>query len=222
VLEAFAPQESMRAYGRGIRRRLAPMLGGDHRRVAMAHALLLSPPGTPVLLYGDEIGMGEDLSRPERLAVRTPMQWSDDVNAGFSSAPEGQLAAPVIHEGPFAYPRVNVYDQTLDPESLLARVGNMVRTRLGMPELGLGACRPLHVDRSCVLALRHDHEGTTCVTLVNLSPEAVEVHLGEKDLPELVDILADQRYPRAHGATPALRLGGYGYRWLRPRNQVLR
>src|SRR5690606_4819531 len=104
VMQVFAPDPDMRIYERGIRRRLAPMLGGDTRRLAMAHALLFSLPGTPILRYGEEIGMGDDLSLPERLAVRTPMQWSNEPNAGFSRAPAQELAAALIDEGDFTFP----------------------------------------------------------------------------------------------------------------------
>lgn len=116
-MRAFAPEEDMRLYGRGIRRRLAPMLGGDPRRQAMAYALLLSLPGTPILRYGEEIGMGDDLRRPERLAVRTPMQWSAEPNGGFSDAPVERLVVAPIDDGPFACSRVNVAAQEKAPDS---------------------------------------------------------------------------------------------------------
>lgn len=221
VMRIFAPDESMRAYGRGIRRRLAPMLGGDESAIAMTHALLLSLPGTPVLLYGDEIGMGDDLSRPERLAVRTPMQWSDDVNAGFSKAPPDRLVAPIINSGRYGCNRVNVYAQTLRDDSLLAKVGNMVRTRLGLREIGLGTSRVLDVGCRPLLALRHDHEGSSVVAVANLCADDVEVTIPGDDIPELVDVLADTDYPPPAGHPPTLKLGGYGYRWLRPREHLL-
>ena len=96
---AFGPEPHMQAYERGIRRRLAPMLDGDERRLKLAFSLMFALPGTPVLWYGDEIGMGEDLSQPERNSVRTPMQWADDPNAGFSTAARACLVRPVVSEG---------------------------------------------------------------------------------------------------------------------------
>lgn len=108
VYAAFAPEQDMRIYQRGIRRRLAPMLGGDRRRLELAYSVLFSLPGTPVLVYGDEIGMGDDLSLPERQSVRTPLQWSSERNGGFSSAPPDKLAAQPIRSGEFGYERVNV------------------------------------------------------------------------------------------------------------------
>ena len=143
VMQAFAPDPDMRAYNRGIRRRLAPMLEGDEHRLAMAHALLFSLPGTPIIRYGEEIGMGEDLSRPERLAVRTPMQWSNEVNAGFSCAETARLVVEPIDEGPFSYRTLNVYAQTLRDDSLLAKTGNMIRSRIGLREIGEGKACPV-------------------------------------------------------------------------------
>ena len=119
VFAALAPDETMRLYGRGIRRRLAPMLGGDQRRMELALSLLFTLRGTPVVWYGDEIGMGEDLSLEERLSVPTPMQWANKPNGGFSTAPPAALIRPVISDGKFGYRRVNVVDQQRVPESLL-------------------------------------------------------------------------------------------------------
>jgi trehalose synthase len=119
VFAAFGPEESMQVYGRGLRRRLPPMLDGDPRRVRMVYSLLFSLPGTPVLFYGEEIGMGEDLDAEGRLAVRTPMQWTSGRNGGFSTAAPGRLPGPVVSGG-FAPEFVNVQDQRHDPESLLS------------------------------------------------------------------------------------------------------
>src|SRR5690606_38727927 len=129
VYEAFAPAEEMRIYDRGIRRRLAPMLGGDRGRIELAYSLLLSLPGSAVLIYGDEIGMGDDLSLEGRDPVRTPMQWSGAPNGGFSNAAPEELVRPSIAEGEYGYPRVNVQDQERDPGSLLAWMERMVRVR---------------------------------------------------------------------------------------------
>src|SRR6201995_3356001 len=108
----------MRLYGRGIRRRLAPMLGGDQRRIRLAYSLQFTLRGTPVLRYGEEIGMGDDLSLTGRDAIRTPMQWSPSPGAGFSAAK--QTILPVVSKGKFSYERVNVTAQRQDPQSLLA------------------------------------------------------------------------------------------------------
>ncbi|HEX2895101.1 MAG TPA: alpha-amylase family protein [Marmoricola sp.] len=219
VLERFAPQEEMRAYGRGIRRRLAPMLDGDPRRIAMAHALLMSLPGAPVLLYGDEIGMGEDLSRPERKAVRTVMQWTDGQNAGFSLAPPEQLAAAPISSGPFGFERLNVAAQSCDRRSLLAAVSHLVRSRLGAEEIGSDACAVLETGVPSVLCLSHGTGSHRLITAVNLADEDVTCELSDTELSGLVDVLSDRPYPSPDDEPTKFVLGGYGYRWLRRRDE---
>lgn len=210
VMQAFAPQQHMRIYGRGIRRRLAPMLDGDVRRQALAQALLLSLPGTPIVRYGEEIGMGDDLSRPERLSVRTPMQWSDQANGGFSTA--RRLAAPVIDEGPFAYTRLNVEGQQDDADSLLARTRRLLLARRRVSEVGDGRAHPLTVDHPAVFAIAHVGAATS-VMLANLSDETVTVQVREVDWPGFEEILADGTYP--FPTASGLTLHGYGYRWFR-------
>jgi maltose alpha-D-glucosyltransferase/alpha-amylase len=223
VMDLFAPDESMRAYGRGIRRRLAPMLDGDQRRIAAAHALLLSLPGAAVLQYGDEIGMGDDLSRKERLAVRIPMQWTPDENAGFSTAPRDRLVAQPVSEGPFAYDRVNVFTQQNRKDSLLGKIGDIVGCRHGLSEIGYGRHQVIETGCPSVVALRHegDAEGVA-VTLVNLGSEDVEVDIPDEDLQELVDVLTDSEYPADERERATLPLKGYGYRWMRPRDRIFK
>jgi maltose alpha-D-glucosyltransferase/alpha-amylase len=223
VMDLFAPDESMRAYGRGIRRRLAPMLDGDERRIAAAHALLLSLPGAAVLQYGDEIGMGDDLFRKERLAVRIPMQWTPDENGGFSTAPRDRLVAQPVSEGRFAYDRVNVFSQQNRKESLLGRIGDIVGCRHGLSEIGYGSHQVIETGCPSVVALRHesDTEGVA-VTLVNLSGEDVEVDIPDEDLQELVDVLTDSEYPADERQRPTLPLKGHGYRWMRPRDRIFK
>ncbi len=103
VIDAFAPDKEMSVYQRGIRRRLAPMLNGDRKRLAFCHAVLFSLPGVPVMRYGDEIGMGDDLELEERYAVRTPMQWAGSQGGGFSDADPETFIAPMIDRGPYRY-----------------------------------------------------------------------------------------------------------------------
>ncbi len=219
VMQAFAPEPDMRAYNRGIRRRLAPMLDGNERRIAMAHALLFALPGTPIVRYGEEIGMGDDLSRPERLAVRTPMQWSNEPNAGFSCADSEQLAAPVIDGDEFGYQQRNVYAQTLRDDSLLSRTGTMIRTRIGLREIGGGKHRAVETGCPSVFAIRHDND-STMLMLANLADREVEVEIADDDLQDMVDVLADSDYEQPHGSPLRIRLTGYGYRWLRRKQQL--
>jgi maltose alpha-D-glucosyltransferase/alpha-amylase len=219
VYEQFGPDENMRLYNRGIRRRLASMLGNDRRRIELAYALQFSLRGTPVLRYGEEIGMGEDLSLRGREAIRTPMQWSFLPNAGFSTAEPDKLVRPVIHKGDFGYEKVNVTAQRRHPGSLLAWFERMIRTLREAPEVGSGSCT--HVDQLVppgVLVHRADGPTGTMLFLHNLGTDHVTVDLGslteEAELPN--DVLSDREYGSV-GKLDALDLAGYGYRWIRLR-----
>jgi maltose alpha-D-glucosyltransferase/alpha-amylase len=211
VFDAFGPEPSMQLYGRGIRRRPAPMLG-DPARLRLAHSLVLSLPGTPVLHYGDEIGMGEDLRLADRRAVRTPMQWSAERNAGFSAG--DSPVRPLVSRGPFAYETINVEEQQRDPDSLLRWMTGMIRLRKQCPEVGWGDWRIVPTGSRNVLAIAYTWRGNTIVTLHNLAQEAREVKLklGGGVLTNLGDV-EDIRAARdgAHRIT----LDAYGYRWLR-------
>ncbi|HLS27050.1 MAG TPA: alpha-amylase family glycosyl hydrolase [Opitutales bacterium] len=138
VFEAFAPDDDMRIFGRGIRRRLPPMLKGDRKRLELIYSAILTMPGTPTLVYGEEIGMGDDLSMPGRNSVRTPMQWADEPNADFSSAPREKLYRSIINSGPFSYKKVNVPNQQRDENSLLSWMIRAIRIRKECPEFGRG------------------------------------------------------------------------------------
>src|SRR5206468_9286778 len=134
VFDVFGPEREMQLYDRGIRRRLATMLDGDRRRLELAYSLLFTLPGTPVIRYGDEIGMGDDLSLPERNCARTPMQWSDEPHGGFTTAespPED-----VISGGAYGYEHLNVASQRRDPNSFLNWLERMLRMRKEVPEIG--------------------------------------------------------------------------------------
>jgi glycosidase len=169
VFAAFAPEEDMRLYGRGIRRRLPSMLGGDERRLRLAYSLLFSLRGTPVLFYGEEIGMAEHLGVPGRSSVRTPMQWTAEPGAGFSTASRRRFVRPVT-EGRFGPLAVNVEDQRRNPGSLLRWMEQMVRIRREAPEIGCGAYDIIDVGNSAVLAaIARDGERRVLV-LHNLSP----------------------------------------------------
>ena len=117
VFDAFGPNKEDQLYDRGIRRRLAPMLGGDRRRLELAYSLMFTLPGTPVVRYGDEIGMGDNLALPERACCRTPMQWSTEPQGGFSKS--DKPVVPVISHGPYGFQQVNAAEQRRDPNSLL-------------------------------------------------------------------------------------------------------
>ena len=217
TMRAFAPDEDMKVFGRGIRRRVAPMLGDDPRRLQLAYSLLLTLPGTPVLRYGQEIGMGEDLSLEARDAVRTPMQWSPEPNGGFSSAPREALVAPPIEQGPYGYCARNVTDQRRDPDALLNWMERALRVRRDCPEFGLGAFDGVGVSDSRAFAhrCRVDHRFTLAVH--NLSEQTIEVELDldAEDCAHLLDLFGDRKYGNWDHSTPRLTLGPYGYRWFR-------
>jgi maltose alpha-D-glucosyltransferase / alpha-amylase len=223
VFAKFGPEENMQLYGRGIRRRLAPMLNNDRRHIELAYSLQFSLRGTPVLRYGEEIGMGDDLSQDGRNAIRTPMQWSLLPNGGFSAAPREQLVRPVIADGEYGYEKVNVTAQRRDPASLLSWFERMIRTLREAPEVGSGTCK--HVDVAVppgVLVHRCDDTTGTMVFVHNLcnNPGVVDLSslAAEAEYPN--DVLADQEYPEL-GKLDAVRIGGYGYRWIRLRRATL-
>ena len=174
-LKIFGPDENMRLYGRGIRRRLAPMFGGNVQRQMLAFSLIFSIPGTPIIWYGDEIGMGDDLRQPERNSVRTPMQWSAQANAGFSTTSAKNLRRPVIDSGKFDYRLVNVQAERRNPASLLNSMERMIRTRKEFPEFACGKYRLLESDRSEAIFAHacEDGEGNAVVAVHNLSHKGI-------------------------------------------------
>jgi maltose alpha-D-glucosyltransferase/alpha-amylase len=216
VYKAFAPKEDMRIFGRGIRRRLAPMLGGDRGRLELAFSLLFSLPGTPVVVYGDEIGMGDDLSLKGRGAVRTPMQWDDSKNAGFSDAPKGKLIRPVIAGGAFGYEKVNVAAQTADPGSFLNWVKSLATVRRECPEIGWGDYQVLPADEPRVLAHLCDWKGSRLVAVHNLGGKPAEavIDLGGHTTGEVARVFGNAEV-EATAEENRFRLGGYGYGWFR-------
>jgi maltose alpha-D-glucosyltransferase / alpha-amylase len=214
VFQAFAPEKGMQLYDRGIRRRLAPMLDGDRRRLELAYSLLFSLPGTPVIRYGDELGMGEDLRLPERACARTPMQWSTEPQAGFSKARKTVL--PVISDGPFGYEKVNAGDQRRDPQSMLNWTERVIRMRKECPELGWGDFAALRTGHDEVLALRFAWRGNAMVTLHNLAGRPLTAALSAKQVgsDKLVNLFADDHSSAVKGRH-RVDLEPYGYRWYR-------
>lgn len=223
VFAAFGPDPDMQLYERGIRRRLAPMLGNDRRRIEMAYALQFSLPGTPVIRYGDEIGMGEDLSLPERDAIRTPMQWADTEHGGFSTARRKKdLRRPLISGGEYGYERVNVEDQQRDPSSLLCWFQRALLTLRECPEFGVGTCRYVDAGHREVLALVHEAPSGAMLALTNLGPAKRTVRLGkldEQDGPP-IDVFGDRQYDSVHPDLDDIDIAGYGYRWIRLRRTI--
>jgi maltose alpha-D-glucosyltransferase/alpha-amylase len=214
VFEALAPDPGMRLFGRGIRRRLAPMLDGDRRRLELAYSLMLTLPGSPVIWYGEEIGMGDLLSLEGRSSVRTPMQWNDERNAGFSTAPAAQLIRPVVEDGPFEYRRINVEQQRRDPESLLSWIERALRVRRECREFGWGECEFLSAGPIEVLVHRCRLGASSVLLAHNLSDREQRLRLPLRQDHVARDLLSMDEKTIAHD-TIELSLDPYGYRWLR-------
>jgi maltose alpha-D-glucosyltransferase/alpha-amylase len=216
VFSEFGPDKNMQLYDRGIRRRLAPMLENDRRRLELAYSLLFSLPGTPVLRYGDEIGMGDDLSLPERNCARTPMQWSAEPHGGFTKNDKPVL--PVISEGPLGFEHLNVAKQRRDPNSMLNWTERLIRMRKEVPEIGWGACTALNTGDNGVLALRYDWRDNSVLIIHNLHSRPVEVTfvvgIGEHgDL--LIDIADGGNSEADANGRHRLLLDAYVSRWFR-------
>lgn len=217
VFAAFGPDKDMQLYNRGIRRRLAPMLQGDRRRLELAYSLMMTLPGTPVLRYGDEIGMGDDLKLPERNCARTPMQWSTESNAGFTECDKPVL--PIISEGPYSYEHINVAAQRREPDSFLNWMERVIRMRKEVPEIGWGDFSFVPTKTEKVLAIRYLWRNNSVLFMHNLSADPREVRLSIRgdgeDSCTLVNLLSeDHSYPDAHG-THRILCEPYGYRWFR-------
>jgi trehalose synthase len=217
VFAAFGPEPEMQIYGRGLIRRLPPMLDGDLRRIKMVYSLLFALPGTPVLFYGEEIGMGENLAAGDRLAVRTPMQWSNEDNGGFSTAPADRLPGQ-LPAGAYGPKFVNVADQQRDPDSLLNFIRMLATTYRNCPELGWGEFEILEQPYAAVLAHRTTWDDGSLVALHNAGSDPVTVPLtldGLEPGTVLIDLLADGSAEPDDQGRMEIDLGGYGYRWLR-------
>ncbi|HEX2383542.1 MAG TPA: alpha-amylase family protein [Acidimicrobiales bacterium] len=214
--DAFGPKPEMQLYGRGIRRRLAPMLGDDRRQIELAYALQVSLPGTPVLRYGEEIGMGDDLDQPERYSIRTPMQWSWADNAGFSTCKPKQLVRPIATGDIGGYETTNVDAERADENSLLAWFERMLRTLRECPEFGAASWEVLDGGDPRVLAMLYSQPTGQLLAISNLGPRKCEIDLAS-ELPDditLVEMFSDRHYDQDTGLD-ALSLAGHGYRWLR-------
>ncbi|WP_134092036.1 alpha-amylase family protein [Olivibacter sp. XZL3] len=209
VYQRFGPDTTMQLYDRGIRRRLAPMLQ-NNKQIRFAYHLLFSLPGTPVIRYGEEIGMGDNLELKERLAVRTPMQWSAAPQGGFTQA--AKAFRPVIDKGPYSYKNVNVASQLKDPHSLLNFIKSTAALRKEYPEIGLGKFEVLKTNSKYVLAIHYQYKDKSLLSLHNFSdrPQRFKVK-GEL-------LKAKQLLSVTDGSTAIpqdITLDGYGFEWYK-------
>ncbi|WP_445974353.1 alpha-amylase family glycosyl hydrolase [Rhizobium bangladeshense] len=214
VFEVFAPKEEMRVFGRGIRRRVAPMLQGDQRRIELAFSIIFSLSGPPLIVYGDEIGIGEDLSQAGRNTVRVPMQWSAEKNAGFSGASTGKLCQPLVADGPFSYKKVNVADQSADSNSLLNRIKRFISLRRNQPIFTKGRLVRLSAEDPAVLVHGFEDAGSLLLLVHNLSDRQIktEINFGGMQPKGFRDLIEDIEYEGLK--EPRLELQPYSYRWF--------
>jgi maltose alpha-D-glucosyltransferase / alpha-amylase len=215
VFDAFGPEKRMQLYNRGIRRRLAPMLGDDRRHLELAFSLLFSLPGTPMMQYGDEIGIGDNLKLPERECARTPMQWSDEPHGGFSRA--RKIVRPVINDPVYGYQVRNVAAQRRDKDSLLNWTERIIRMRKECPEISWGNFEVLRTNVPEVLALRYDWRDTSLITLHNFSTAKQRVKLkpGCAHADVLVELFDGHHSRTYNDGMHRITLPGYGWRWFR-------
>ena len=218
VFDAFAPKKDMQLYDRGVRRRLATMLNGDRRHLELAYSLLFTLPGTPVIRYGDEIGMGDDLSLPERNCARTPMQWSNEPRGGFTKSDKPFL--PVISGGPYGFEHVNAATQRRHPDSLLNWTERIIRMRKELPEIGWGNFEILPSKDSAVLIMRYGWRNNSVLFVHNFDskPREISFSIGLSDQgveSRLVNLLSEDHSRGDKDGKHRLVIEGYGYRWYR-------
>jgi len=200
----------------GIRRRLTPLLSNNRRKIELMNALLFSMPGTPIIYYGDEIGMGDNVHLGDRNSVRTPMQWSADRNAGFSRANPQSLFLPIVVDPEYHYEAINVESQLANPSSILWWMKRLIALRKRYPVLGTGAIRFIQTSNPRVLAfLRHDATHTLLV-VANLSRfvQPVEVPLGEFEGMRPTEVFGRVPFPAVGAAPYFLSLGPHGFFWF--------
>ncbi|MEP6526070.1 MAG: maltose alpha-D-glucosyltransferase [Nocardioidaceae bacterium] len=201
----------------GIRRRLAPLLDNDLNQMELFTALLLSLPGSPVLYYGDEIGMGDNIWLGDRDGVRTPMQWTPDRNAGFSTANPGRLHLPATMDPVFGYQAVNVEAELENTSSLLQWTRRMVHVRKDHPAFGLGTFSDLGGSNPSILSYAREFGDDTVLCVNNLSrfPQPVELDLRKWEGAEPIEMLGGVRFPRIGELPYLLTLGSHGFYWFR-------
>ncbi|UPK36071.1 alpha-amylase family protein [Bradyrhizobium sp. 186] len=217
VFKRLGPDKDMQLYDRGIRRRLAPMLGGDRRRLELAYSLMCTLPGTPVIRYGDEIAMGDDLSLPERNCSRTPMQWSTEPRGGFTKS--DKPACPVIDKGPYGFEHVNAAKQRRDPNSMLNWTERIVRMRKEVPEIGWGDFAIVPTRDPAVFIVRYDWRNNSVLFVHNLDEKQREIAFSVR-LPgdageHLINLLAEDHSHADKRGQHRIVLEPYGYRWYR-------
>ena len=216
MYKAYARDPRMRC-NIGIRRRLAPLTDNDRRQIELLEAMLLSMPGSPILYYGDELGMGDNIYLGDRNGVRTPMQWNGDRNAGFSKADPQRLYFPINADPVYGYQSVNVEAQQRSPMSLLNFTKRLVEVRKRYPVMGRGSMEFLHPKNKAILAYLREHAGLHVLCVNNLSSraQAVELDLARFAGTTLIEMLGDEPFLPVAETPYVITLPPYGFFWLR-------
>ena len=210
--EQYAPEPRMRL-NLGIRRRLAPLLDNDKRKIRLAHSLLFTLPGSPILYYGDEIGMGDNIWLEDRNGVRTPMQWEPGTNAGFSEASADTLYAPPINDQAFGPARVNVQSQRADPDSLLNLIRHMITIRKGHQAFGWGEFAWMDVSNESIAAFERIYQAERILAIHNLSNAQQSVAI-KKPVTSMTNLLTGEEFHPVN-ETIEIDLPPYQYLWLK-------
>jgi maltose alpha-D-glucosyltransferase/alpha-amylase len=211
--QEFAPDPRMRL-NLGIRRRLAPLLDNDHRKILLANSLLFTLPGSPILYYGDEIGMGDNIWLHDRNGVRTPMQWDEDPNGGFSEAPPQSVYLPVIDDDTYGVRRVNVRAERENPVSLWNAIRHMIQVRKAHHAFGRGEFEWIDCQNDAVAAYVRSYEGQVIYVVNNLSASDHSISLNLPDgIRQVADLLTGTVY-HFQDHRLALELGPRQYLWL--------
>ncbi|MGA3106980.1 MAG: maltose alpha-D-glucosyltransferase [Terriglobales bacterium] len=218
MYDTYAESKTMRL-NLGIRRRLAPLLSNDRRRIELMNGMLMSLPGTPIIYYGDEIGMGDNINLGDRNGVRTPMQWNGGVNAGFSAAPQERLYAPLIQDPVYGYPAVNVLSQKASEHSLLNWMKSIINVRASTAVFGRGSIEFLYPANHRILAYvrRLDKEAVLVVNNLSSSAQAVELDLRAYKGSIPIEMFGRNMFPRVGDLPYLLTLGAYQFYWFRLR-----
>lgn len=218
VFAALGPKEEMQLFGRGLRRRIPTMFKGNDARIRMLYSLAFALPGAPVLFYGEEIGMAENLEIPGRMSVRAPMQWSNEPNGGFSAAPAEKLRRPVVPGRKWGPVGVNVAQQERDPGSMLNWTERLIRRRRETPEIALGDWSFVPVPEAEIVALRYDWGKRTVLLIHNLGARPCKTSCrleGATQWKGLTDLLGEGDFGLKKDGTFTVELGEYGVLWLR-------
>ncbi len=218
VFKAFGPREDMQLFGRGLRRRIPTMLDGNQARIRMLYSLVFALPGAPVLFYGEEIGMAENLDIPGRLSVRAPMQWSDHPSAGFSTAPPDQLRRPVVSAKGWGPADVSVAAEDRDQDSLLNWMQRLIRRRRETPEIAFGQSSFVPVPKAQIFGLRYDWGGRTVLLLHNLGETRCKTSCqidGTEGWDGLSCFSGSGKFDLSDDGTLTVDLPAFGTLWLR-------